>query len=107
MDIPKDFIQLCNIFYPGIFDEYSTEEECIADIVLGCSDKRKQVIKKFLDQLLSGRYSDAELARIWLSTNPSYDFSEGGHRIFLTKIRDMIDRERSAGRKRAKTTPAT
>ena len=90
MQIPDDFMQSCHSFYQGKFEEHATEEECIADVLALFSDKRKQVIKKFLDELLSGRYSGAEIKRIWHSTIPSYEFSEGGHRIFFTKIRDMI-----------------
>jgi hypothetical protein len=92
MEIPEDFRQLCQFFYPGIFDEYSTNDECIAAVVMPWSKEWKQAMTKFLDQLLGGRYSDAEIERVWLSTNPSYNFSEGGHRIFLSEVRDMVRR---------------
>src|SRR6266849_10716582 len=98
MEIPDDFMQLCHSFYQGKFEEHPTEEECIADVLALFSDKRKQVIQQLLDELLSGRHSDAEIKHSWHSTIPSYGFSEGGHRIFLTEIRDMIGRTHHSAR---------
>ena len=90
MEVPEDFIQMCHLFYQGKFEEHPTEQECIADVLACFKDREKKVIKKFLDELLSGRNSDSEIKRIWHSIIPSYGFNEGGHRIFFTKIRDMI-----------------
>jgi hypothetical protein len=90
MDIPEDNKQLFTLFYPGSKEEVPTREEWIASVV-GCFNAaRQQNIKRYLDELLSGRHSDAEIAAAWRSASPSYDFSEGGHRIFLTEVRAMI-----------------
>ena len=90
MNIPEDIKQLFTLFYPGSKDEFPTREEWIANVV-GCfSAARQQNIKRYLDELLSGRHSDAEIAAAWRSASPSYDFSEGGHRIFLAEVRAMI-----------------
>jgi hypothetical protein len=90
MEVTEDIRQLFALFYPGSRDEFMTDEEWIADVVGSFSAKRKENIKKYLDELLTGRHSDAEIAEAWRSVSPGYDFSEGGHRIFLTQVRSMI-----------------
>lgn len=90
MSVPRDIHQLITLFYPGSRDDAATEEEWIANVVRSFSEERKAGIRKYLDELLSGRYSDAEIARVWRSVSPSYDFSEGGHRYFLTEIRKAL-----------------
>ena len=90
MEVTEDIRQLICLFYPGSRYEFATQEEWIADVVGSFSAKRQENIKSFLDELLSGQYSDAEIAEVWRSVSPSYDFSEGGHRIFLTEIRNAI-----------------
>lgn len=94
MKVPYEFDQLAKGFYPGSNAETETMEQWIESVVRNHrSEQRKTIIKKFLDELLSGNYSDAELHQIWSSTSPSYNFSEGGHRVFLTEVRDMIEWE--------------
>ena len=90
MEVTYDVRQLFTLFYPGSRDEFATREEWIADVVRSFSKERQANIKAFLDELLSGRYSDAEIAEVWRSVSPSYDFSEGAHRWFLTEIRNAI-----------------
>jgi len=90
METTDDIHQLFGLFFPGSRDEFATREEWIADVVGSFSPKRQENIKSFLDELLSGRYSDAEIAETWRSATPGYDFSDGGHRIFLTEVRRMI-----------------
>jgi hypothetical protein len=90
MEVTYDVRQLFTLFYPGSRDEFATREEWIADVVGSFSAVRQAIIKSFLDELLSGRYSDAEIAEVWRSVSPSYDFSDDGHRFFLTEIRNAI-----------------
>lgn len=90
MEVTDDVRQLFCLFYPGSRDEFATHDEWIAGVVGWFSAERQENIKSFLDELLSGRYSDAEIAEVWRSVSPSYDFSDGGHRFFLTEVRNAI-----------------
>jgi hypothetical protein len=54
------------------------------------SEKSRNVIRQFLDELLSGRHTDAEIAEIWRRQYPSYDFLDGGHRPFLEEVRTVL-----------------
>ncbi len=90
MQIPEDVYQMIGLFYPGSRNEFSSDKEWMADIIGSFNAVRRENIRSFLHELLSGRHSDAEIAEVWRTPVPGYDFSDGGHRIFLTQIRDMI-----------------
>ena len=89
MKTPEEFKELCQWFYQGSRDEFVGHEEWIAHAVASVHGE-KRVIKEFLDELLSGRYSDDEIAQVWNSTHADYDFSRGSHRVFLTQIRRAL-----------------
>jgi hypothetical protein len=44
----------------------------------------------YLNELLNGRHSDAELHYVWSAQAPRYDFSPGGHRVFFEELRRQI-----------------
>jgi hypothetical protein len=90
MDVPEEFHRLCISFYPHSHERYASEDEWIAGTLAFFRGPEKQVLNKFLNELLSGRHSDAELERVWQDTYPTYGFRPGGLRVFLTKIRDTI-----------------
>lgn len=91
MTIPEEFRQLCHWFYQGSRDDFATYDEWFADALKNFDREGKQVIKRFIDQLLSGGYSDDQLRKIWRSAGPDYDFSDGAHRLILGRIRDIAD----------------
>ena len=90
MDAPYKVEQLIKGFYPGSADDHATIEGWIAAHVAKTTDGQKEVIRWFLDELLSGRYSDEEIQKVWQMQYPSYDFSAGGHRLFFTLIREAL-----------------
>jgi hypothetical protein len=89
MKIPEEFRDLCKWFYQGSRDDFATHEEWFAFAVAHVRGD-KEVIKAFLDELLSGRHSDDEIARVWRRAGPHYDFSAGGHRVVLSEIRRLL-----------------
>ena len=90
MKVPFEVEQLITGFHPGSAHEYATHEEWIAAHLARKKDWQKEVIRRFLDELLSGRHSDEEIQEVWQMQYPSYDFSAGGHRWFFTKIREAL-----------------
>jgi hypothetical protein len=88
--VPEEFCRLCAHAYQGSHEEYASESEWMANAVGSLCGEQKQVVLGFLDALLCGRNSDADIERVWRSTTADYGFSPGGHRIFLNKIRDVI-----------------
>ena len=94
MDVPEDFQQLAKSFYPGSNTELGdpTLEEWIDSVLQHFREpERRRFVRAFLDELLSGKYDDTEIQRVWDSLNPSYNFMPPrGTRIFLEMIRDRI-----------------
>jgi hypothetical protein len=49
----------------------------------------------YLNELLDGGHSDAELQDVWSVQSPRYNFSPGGHWVFFEELRrQMIERQR-------------
>jgi hypothetical protein len=90
MNIPEGFYQFSGLLYPGSLHEYDSEDEWIIAALRGRSAEDRKDIKRFLDDVLDGPYSDAELADIWNCTGPVYNFRPGGHRLFFERIRTLI-----------------
>ena len=90
MNVPEEFRQLCISFYPHSEERYATDSAWIAGTVAFFPERDKRVVRLFLDELLSGKFSDAELERIWNDTSPTFGFRPGGHRIFLARCRDAL-----------------
>lgn len=90
MDIPEAFRQFSGFFYPRGYEEFASEDEWIAHNFNVLPVQERADLKQFLDELLSGPYSNQDLADIWASTSPTYDFRPGGHRFFFSKVRDMM-----------------
>jgi hypothetical protein len=90
-DIPEGFHQFSGFLYPGSFDEYDSDDEWILANLRVLAAEHRQGVKTFLDKLLDGPYTDAQLAEIWDQTSPVYGFRPGYHRVFFQKIRSLID----------------
>jgi hypothetical protein len=90
IEIPYEFEQFVKRFYPGSNDGITSHQEWIGRNLAFVDALSRDVIRRFLDELLSERYTDADIEDVWRRQSPSYDFSEGGHRFFLTEVRDLI-----------------
>lgn len=95
MDVPEEFRNLVGAgFYPGSNTELGdpTLEEWIDSVLQRFRNPaHRRAVKAFLDELLSGKYDDTMIQRVWDSLNPSYNFMPPrGTRIFLEMIRDRI-----------------
>ena len=90
MEIPYEFEQFVKGFYPGSAKD-KTDEEWIASVLEFHSESSKNVIRAFLDVLLSQRHTDEEIEEAWRRQYPSYEFSKGGHRYFLSKARAVLE----------------
>jgi hypothetical protein len=97
MVIPDVFKDLCRLFHQDVMLIYSAPEQMIASAleqmrVLGqLNDERKRVLRQFLDELLSGRHTPAEIQQIWRETPADITFSKGERLLaFLQLIRDDL-----------------
>jgi hypothetical protein len=90
MQIPEEFNQFVTKIYPGIpRDSDSLESLAAAGLEMSGASERRAVLA-FLNELLDGGYPDADIEDAWNVQSPSYNFSAGGHRIFLEIVRRQI-----------------
>jgi hypothetical protein len=94
MQIPEEFNQIVTGIYPGIPREGDSLESLAAAGLEMSSAKERRVVLAFLNELLDGGYSDADIEDAWNVQSPSYNFSAGGHRVFLEIVRRQIIAEK-------------
>ncbi|MBI1867667.1 MAG: hypothetical protein HYS06_05155 [Methylocystis sp.] len=96
MDIPDEFNKIGNAFHQDTLLIYKTLDDAIQASIRMSPQKRK-IAKDFFDELLSGKYSDEELAAIWNKTPANSggfgiaEEPENGAAWFLGKIRSALE----------------
>ncbi|MEA2818431.1 MAG: hypothetical protein QOJ86_435 [Bradyrhizobium sp.] len=99
MKIPYEFEQFVKCIYnedPG--KSVSLESLAAAALDDSAGNDRRPLLA-FLNELLDGGHSDAELEYVWRKQSPRSNFSPGGHRIFFEEIRRQIiaDKDQKVG----------
>jgi hypothetical protein len=90
MKIPEEFVQFVGGLHPDLHRD-STSLESLAAAGLEDSDAaERRGLLAFLNELLGGGHPDADLEYAWNVQSPTYNFSPGGHRVFLEIGRRMI-----------------
>ena len=92
MRVPKEFDQFCSRFLDdqAFVDCYGASyEKLIVDVVASLNRQEALVVKQFLDELLSGRYSGADLVGIWRRTPAQ--MSIGNAKITVAHLKMMRD----------------
>ena len=93
MKIPDAFYQFCLRLHQDSFILYGREPEDLAAGPLQHMPKeRKLALRAFLNELLTGNYSDDELQEIYRKGDADIGFRGESLRHFLALVRDTIDR---------------
>jgi hypothetical protein len=92
MRVPKEFDQFCSQFlepqaFVDVFD--GSYEKLIEDAVESLNRQQALVVKQFLDELLSGRYSGADLVGIWRRTPAQMNL--GNAKTTVARLKMMRD----------------
>jgi hypothetical protein len=91
MKIPYEFEQFVGCIYDEDPQESVSLESLAAAALAGtASHDRRGPLLAFLNELLDGGHSDAELEYVWRKQSPRYSFSPGGHRLFFEEVRRQI-----------------
>lgn len=99
-DLSKEFMKLCRNLVQGL--EVSSPRELVQIAIIGVDTHELDVVKTTLKDLLSGRYTDDELMRLWWSTPSDIVFYEGKDVVtFLKLLQSEIDSEAQTDRSRA------
>lgn len=91
--IPDEFKQACRNLGQDLGYEKPSQPLMAQIALIGIEQNERLVIKAFLDELLSGRYTAEELREFWWSTTADIYFHEGQDLIaFLTLMRAEIEK---------------
>ena len=94
MQIPDAFYEFCLRLHQDSFDVYGREPEGLAAGPLQHMPKDQKVaLRAFLDHLLNGNYSDAQLQEICRKGDADIGFRGEELRYFLGLVRAAIDRD--------------
>jgi len=90
--VPPAFVRLCEMVHQDIEFEYATPEEMIVDLIGQLNNAERVELRDFFDELLSGRYSTAEIKGVWNRTLSDYFIrpSKGAH-AFTVFARSVLD----------------
>jgi|WetSurMetagenome_2_1015567.scaffolds.fasta_scaffold1146189_1 hypothetical protein len=93
MSIPQAFIQFTAFFHQDFDLLFPEGEGLIEDAIAHTALDDQKVIKNYLDELLSGKFSEDELRTIWRSTRAEispFRGSNGSCAEFLKLIRSTF-----------------
>jgi hypothetical protein len=89
--IPDEFNDFCDHFNQDVMRIYSTPEQMIAAALTSLNEEQKHVLRLFLDELLSGRHTPAEIKGVWRRTPAALYFLKArGVVAFLQLVRDAM-----------------
>lgn len=96
MQTPKEFVTLCRWFHQDWTWGHETPEQAIEDALSGAnlSAAQRNIVRAYIDELVSGNYSDEELERIWRKSGAGISIltdQEGNPAEFLRMIGSAID----------------
>jgi hypothetical protein len=91
MRVPSEFDKFCGKFYEWqmFADVDGTIENAISRAVNSLDKQEALVVKQFLDSLLSGRYSGADLVGIWRRTPAQMNL--GNAKTTVARLKMMRD----------------
>jgi hypothetical protein len=90
MKIPEEFVQFVGCIYPEDPRESESLESLAAAALEDSGSHDRRALLAFLNELLDGGHSDAELQYVWSAQSPRYNFSPDGHRVFFEELRRQI-----------------
>lgn len=93
MQIPEAFLKLTTYFHQDVDLIYPTGEGLIEDALAALTVVERNAVKRYLIDLVSGRYDENQLRVIWRSTKADispFRGSEGDCKGFLKYILSRI-----------------
>jgi len=96
MQTPQEFVTLSRWFHQDFDWGHETGEQAVEAAISNAnlSVAQLNVVSAYLDELLSGKYNDEELERIWRKAGAEISIlteEEGNAAGFFRGLRSMID----------------
>jgi hypothetical protein len=89
---PEAFLAVCNALYVGA-DQLEPSLEAWADqAIFAAAPEARSGLLHYINDVLDGRYTNAELRGLLQRTGMAYGFTTKGARMFLECLRDALER---------------
>ncbi|HEY8161300.1 MAG: hypothetical protein ACR650_04400 [Methylocystis sp.] len=75
--IPEEFRFMCLHFYQGVTEDYDSNEKLIGFALSDLDSNQRKVVRDYLDELMSGKYSDEQIEAIWRQAGADIRISSG------------------------------
>jgi len=89
-EMPEGFKSLTAFFVPYSEEIYASEEEMVDMGWASLDEDEAKIVKKYLDELLSGKYSEEDFRELWRETESviiPFNDEEGSCADFIEFIR--------------------
>jgi len=91
MIVPDEFSDLCARFHQDVALDHTTPDEMIASAIRWMNGEQRQVVQRFLDDLLDGQHAPGEAKRVWRNSPAEIHFTRSRDaRAFLEMIRRAL-----------------
>ena len=90
-DVPAAFEHISSSFHQDVLEIYPSLEDALIEYVSWMSSSDLRVLRAFLDELLSGRYSVRDLGETWDKAGSDWYFTDGTIKPFLDFMRTQVD----------------
>ena len=90
-----EFLAMTGAFVQGSEGIYSSKEDMLDSAWHCLTRKQHPIAKAYLDDFLSGKYTEHELRNLWLASNASvnpFRGSKGSCKAFLALLRSRYDK---------------
>ncbi|TDX65628.1 hypothetical protein EDE12_102113 [Methylosinus sp. sav-2] len=91
MNLPEAFASYSRLFHQDLLKIYPSLDDAVRQAPNFLTRDQVESLKTYLDELTSGRYSNAELQEIWNSSKAQLYISGGSMIEFFRKARAYLN----------------
>jgi hypothetical protein len=86
MLIPTEFKDVCARFHQDVHLTHKSPEGLVDFAVRGTKGEQAAIVKAFLDELLSGKYDEEQIQKIWFETPADMYFPKRADLISVLQL---------------------
>lgn len=92
--IPPEFNKIVREYFPGVEEIHSSDEDLLDEVLGTLTDSERAIARDYLDELLTGKYSEEDLRTLWRASQARllpFWGEEGSCTEFLQFMRSRMD----------------
>ena len=98
MHVPNAFKDLCRLFHQDMMVVNPSAEAAILEAIAPLHKDQRQVVLRFLEELLSSSHDNGDLRNVWRQTSAQIRFSNSRDlRVWLRLIHRLLEQQTEAG----------